>query len=65
MLELKSLIGLDPKDAEKILKEYNINDVEVVLNSKHNEKVDSLVVCAARKEENKVILICGEFYLNL
>ena len=61
----KHLIGLEEKEARKLLKEIGYNDIETIKNLKQNELSDSLVVCAVREDKNKITLICGEFYLGI
>ena len=61
----KHLIGLEENIARKLLKEIGYNYIETIKNSKHNELCDSLVVCAVRKDKNKITLVCGEFYLGI
>ncbi len=65
MLDLKLLIGKDIESAKIILNENNENNIEVIENSKHNEKCDTLLVCKAEKVGEKVRLVCGEFCVNV
>ncbi len=65
MLDLKSLIGLELSEAEKLVLangEYKIN---VIMNSKTNDKCDTVIVCNAKLENGVINLYCGEFYLKL
>ena len=65
MLNLRNLIGKKKEDAVKILTENGYNDIEVIINSKSNDLTDSVLVCKAEKINEKVVLVCGEFYLNI
>ena len=66
MFDFKSLIGLELQKAKEKLNQAGFEKIEVVYNFEHNEKCDSILVCAARLDENeKVTLICGEFLINL
>lgn len=64
-MDFKDLIGLDVADAKKVLNNFGYNDIEEVINSKSNEKCDTLVVCAVRESNKKITLILGEFFLNI
>ncbi len=64
-MELENLIGLEKDKACKVLTEFGYNDIKIIVNSRKNELTDSLVVCAVRKEGSKIVLVCGEFYLNI
>lgn len=64
-MDFSSLIGLDEKKAREILAKNGYNNIETIINSKHNELCDSLLVCSANEENGKVSLVCGEFYLNI
>lgn len=65
MFDFDSLIGLDETSARKILAENGFNKIKTVINSKQNDKTDTLVVCATNFGGDFVTLVCGEFYLNL
>ena len=65
MFDFDSLIGLDETSARKILAENGFNKIKTVINSKQNDKTDTLVVCATNFCGDFVTLVCGEFYLNL
>ena len=64
-MDFSSLIGLEESVAKKILNENGYNNIEVKINAKHDERCDSLLVCSAKEENEKVTLICGEFYLKI
>ena len=64
MLDLNSLIGLNLEEAKQILAKNNITEITITINSKHNDKTDTLIVCFARQNSSGVELICGEFFLN-
>ena len=64
-MDFSSLIGLDEQKAIQILKENGYKDIEVKKNSEHNDLCDSFLVCLAKEEDGKAILVCGEFYLNI
>jgi hypothetical protein len=64
-MDFNSLIGLDEQKARQVLIENGYNNIETKENSKDNDLCDTKVVCAVRETENKITLICGEFYLNI
>ena len=64
-MDLKDLIGLELSKARQVLTDLGYNNIEVKLNSKKDGLSDSLVVCAVREDDSKIVLICGEFFLNL
>ena len=61
----ENLIGLKEKKARQFLEKNGYNNIETIINSKHNDLCDTLVVCAIREKNAKITLICGEFYLNI
>ena len=65
MFDFDSLIGLEVSEAKEILAKNGFNDINIVINSKQNDKTDTLVVCATNFCGDFVTLVCGEFYLNL
>ena len=65
MFDLKNLIGLELNSAKEKLEQSGIKNVSVVMNAEHDEKCDSVLVCAVKQTETEVILICGEFLINL
>ena len=64
-MDFKDLIGLKVDDAKKVLNNFGYNDIEEVINSKTNDQTDTLMVCAVRHDHKKVILVLGEFFLNV
>ena len=52
-MDFRDLIGLTVDDAKKVLINFGYNDIEEVINSKSNEKCDTSVVCAVRKNDKK------------
>ena len=64
-MDFNSLIGLEESEARRVLVENGFDDIETIINSKHNDSTDTLIVCAAKENDGKVILICGEFYLEI
>ena len=64
-MDFNSLIGLKENQARQFLQENGYNNIETVSNFKHNEKCDSVVVCAVRCDDEKITLICGEFFLEI
>ena len=64
-MDLNSLIGLQEAEARQFLKKNGYNNIETMINSKHNELVDTRVVCAVKQSGEKIILVCGEFCLNI
>ena len=65
MFEISSVIGKSPEKATKILNDNGFKNVKIVDNFKKNELNDTKLVCSAKKQDDCVILVCGEFYLNL
>jgi hypothetical protein len=65
MFDLNSVIGLEAKDAENVLLENGYKNIIIVLNSKHNDKCDTKIVCSVRRENDEVTLVCGEFYVDI
>ena len=65
MLDLKKLIGLDIEEAKKLILADGENKVNIIINSKPNDKCDTLLVCNAKQENGVINLYCGEFYLNM
>ena len=65
MQELKKLIGLDIEEAKKLISADDEHKINIIMNSKHNEKCDSVIVCNAKLENGVINLYCGEFYLKL
>ncbi len=64
-MKFNSLIGLEESKARQFLLKNGYNNIETIINSKNNEKCDTLVVCAVRESESKITLVCGEFCLNI
>ena len=64
-MDFNSLIGLDEEKARQFLLENGYNNIETIVNSKDNNLCDTKVVCAVRKFDKKITLVCGEFYLNI
>lgn len=65
MFEFSNLIGLTEEKAKELLRQNGVDLVEVVVNSKHNERCDSKLVCAVRQKADGVELVLGEFCLDL
>ena len=64
-MDFNGLIGLDEEKARQFLIKNGYNNIETVINSKDNNLCDTKVVCAVKKADEKITLICGEFYLNI
>lgn len=64
-MDFNNLIGLEEKIARQFLEKNGYNNIETIINSKHNDLCDKVMVCAVRFDGAKVTLICGEFHLNL
>ena len=64
-MDFSSLIGLDEQKAIQILKENGYKDIEVKRNFEHKELCDSFLVCLAKEENGKAVLISGEFHLDI
>ena len=65
MFDFECLIGQTKDCAVNILNQNGYNNIEFIINSKSNDLCDSLLVCKAEKLDDKVVLILGEFYLNI
>ena len=64
-MDLNDLIGLEEQTARQFLIKNGYNNIETVINSKDKNLCDTRVVCAVRKTDEKITLVCGEFYLNI
>lgn len=64
-MDFNSLIGLEEKEARQVLAQNGYNNIETIINAKHVELCDSLLVCLAKEENGKVHLVCGEFNLDI
>ena len=64
-MDFNSLIGLDEEKARQFLMENGYNNIETIVNSKDNKLCDTKVVCAVIMFDDKITLVCGEFYLNI
>ena len=65
MFDFKSLIGLELNSAKEKLEKFGIKNICIQMNADHNEKCDTILVCAVKSNETEVTLICGEFLMNL
>ena len=65
MFDFNNLIGLKKEEAIKILSGSGYNNIEIIMNSKKNEQTDSELVLQAKQQENRVVLILGEFCLDI
>lgn len=65
MFDFKRLIGLKIEKAKEKLNQAGFEHIEIVNNFEHNEKCDTILVCAVRENNGKVTLVCGEFLINL
>lgn len=65
MLELNMLVGLEINEAKKIISSCGEYKINVIMNSKTNDKCDTVLVCNAKLENDVINLYCGEFYLNM
>ena len=65
MFDFNSLIGLKLEKAKEKLEQSGIKNIKVVMNAEHDEKCDSVLVCAVKQTETEIILICGEFLIDL
>ncbi len=65
MLNLKELIGLEANVAKQLLLADGKYKINVIINSKPNDKYDTKIVCNAKLENGVINLYCGEFYLNM
>lgn len=65
MVNFDNLIGLKLDEAMDILNQNGYKNINIINNYKHNDKCDSLLVCAVRECENEITLVCGEFYVAI
>ena len=65
MFDFECLIGQTKDCAVNILNQNGYNNIEFIINSKRNDLCDSLLVCKAEFIDGKVVLVLGEFYLNI
>ena len=65
MFKFSNLIGLTEDKAKEMLMQQGINLAHVVVNARHNEKCDTMLVCAVREKAEGVELVLGEFCLDL
>lgn len=65
MNDLNNIIGLTVKEAQLILNKNGYKNINIINNYKHNDKCDTLLVCAVRQSKNDVTLIVGEFYVGV
>ena len=65
MFDFSNLIGLTETQAKKTLKDNGFEKIKTIVNAEHKEICDSLVVCKAHLENDEVVLVCGEFYLQI
>ncbi len=61
----EKLIGLEITKAKEILNADGYNNIEVIMNSEHDDKCDTTIVCAVKQDGDSIKLICGEFFLKL
>lgn len=64
-MDLKSLIGLEVGEAKKLISADSENKINVIINSKPNDKCDTMIVCNVKQKNGVINLYCGEFYLNM
>lgn len=65
MLDINSLIGKNVKVACKILQENGYKEIEIKENFTPDERCNERLVCAAKLEGRKVLLIIGEFITHI
>ena len=65
MNDLNNIIGLTVKEAQLILNKNGYKNINIINNYKHNDKCDTLLVCAVQQSKNDVTLIVGEFYVGV
>lgn len=65
MFDLNGLIGLEITKAKEILMQNGFDDINIISNFEHNDKCDTIIVCAARIQDGTPTLVCGEFFLEL
>lgn len=65
MFDFDSLIGLKSDDAVTRLHENGYNKTKIIINSKKNDIASDLLVAKASLDGEVVLLICGEFCLNV
>ena len=65
MFEFNSLIGVEVSKAKEILTANGFDKVNIIMNAEHNDKCDTVLVCAVRVADDGINLICGEFLMQL
>ena len=65
MQNLDNLIGLPVEEAQLLLNKNGYKNINIINNYKHNDKCDTLLVCAVRQGEDDVTLILGKFYVGV
>ncbi len=65
MFDFDSLVGLEESQAKNILKENGFKNIKSILNSKQTLLSGTKLVCAVQQKDDEIVLICGEFLLNI
>ena len=65
MIEFNNLIGIEVSKAVEILKADGFEKINIIMNAEHNDKCDTVLVCAVRVADDGINLICGEFLMQL
>ncbi len=62
-MDLNDLIGYEMSEAKQLLKNEGFENIDIIINSKENEKCNKTLVCSVRQTDNHITLICGQFYI--
>ena len=65
MFDFNNLIGVEVSKAKEILNSNGFDKVNIIMNAEHNDKCDTILVCAVRVADDSIKLICGEFLFQL
>ena len=65
MFDFDSLVGLEESQAKNILKENGFKNIKSILNSKQTLLSGTKLVFAVQQKDDEIVLICGEFLLNI
>ena len=65
MFDFNNLIGVEVSKAKEILNSNGFDKVNIIMNAEHNDKCDTILVCAVRVADDSINLICGEFLMQL
>ena len=65
MFDINLIIGETTEKAIEILKQNGFFKIKIKQNFKHEDRCETNLVCSASFEDDEVVLIVGEFCLNV